>query len=292
MADVIVASQTPAGGWSKNQPRTGPAPARPALRGQQRLQVPGRRRLRHAARPAAGTIVGTLDNDATITELRFPARVAGQLAAAASRAPPGGPASCAASACWPPSSRTAAGPRSGTLEGGHHDAITYNDDAVTEAALPADRCRQGPGRLRLRPGRSPRKQAGAAAEHAVACVLATQVVVGGKRTIWAPAARRPDPQAGRGPQLRKPASYRPRKAPTCQAYLMSCPIRRRPWSRRCTPAPTTWPPIAIHDQAWTGGRDTAGGRRLDAPAGRRPAVGPLLRRHQHPGVRRSRQDHP
>lgn len=109
VADVIVSFQTPAGGWSKNAPRTV-------------VRRPGQ------AFGDAGYL-GTIDNDATVTELRFLARVitAGPTPAhrdsftrgvrwlLAAQYPNGG---------WP---------QVWPLVGGYHDAVTFNDDAMVHA---------------------------------------------------------------------------------------------------------------------------------------------------------------
>ena len=272
VADVIVSFQTPAGGWSKNQPRTG------ALRQPGQPYAPDNVSKYLAAddfdtpRDPHWNYVGTLDNDATITELRFLARVAGQAPGAegeawrasflrgvryllAAQFPNGG---------WP---------QVWPLEGGYHDAITYNDDAVSEAASLLTDVSNGRGDYAFAPAHL-RKQAGAAAERAVACVLATQVVVNGKRTIWAQQhdALTLKPVAGRNFE---PAELSTEESADLLVYLMSLPH----------PSPTLIAAVhagadylsanALHDQAWTGSRDTEGGRRLIP----KPGAGPLWARY-------------
>jgi Pectic acid lyase len=134
IGDVILSFQTAAGGWSKNLDMGGPA----RLRGQSYATA-------NLAPVGSGPgdfdeaadenwhYVGTLDNDATNTELHFLAELSAALPghegdayrAAALRGieyllhaqfPNGG---------WP---------QVWPLEGGYHDAITFNDDAVTESA--------------------------------------------------------------------------------------------------------------------------------------------------------------
>ena len=180
VADVIVSFQTPAGGWGKNQSRAG------ALRLPGQSYVPDN--ISHYLSPGdfdtprdpTWNYVGTLDNDATTTELRFLALVAAQTPGADgdsyrvsflrgvryllhAQFPNGG---------WP---------QVWPLEGGYHDAITYNDDAVTLAAelLTA----VGGGEYGFVP-QDVRQQAATAARHALDCILATQVMANGHRTIW------------------------------------------------------------------------------------------------------------
>jgi PelA/Pel-15E family pectate lyase len=133
VADTIVSFQTPAGGWSKNQNRAGP----PRLPGQRyandaetMAQDPGNFDAPH---DRFWTFVGSLDNEATTTEMRFLQHVAAALPGEdgdpyresfvrgvqyllAAQYPNGG---------WP---------QNWPLEGGFHDGITFNDNAVARAA--------------------------------------------------------------------------------------------------------------------------------------------------------------
>jgi hypothetical protein len=133
VADVIVSFQIPSGGWSKNQNRAGPL----RLPGQPYAADNNSRRLGEDDFDAASDpnwgYVGTLDNGATITELRFLGKVAAHTPGAAGEAyrrailrgvrylldaqmPNGG---------WP---------QVWPLQGGYHDAVTFNDNAVSQAA--------------------------------------------------------------------------------------------------------------------------------------------------------------
>lgn len=179
VADTILSFQTPSGGWSKNQDRSGPP------------RQPGQRYANNAETMTVGTgsfdeprdrywtFVGTLDNDATHTEIRFLARVNQQRPRDAYQAailkgiryllmaqyPNGG---------WP---------QNYPLEGGFHDGVTFNDEAVCEAArLLQDVAGAAPG-FAFVPA-ALRRQAAAAAARAVDLVLAAQVEVDGRLTIW------------------------------------------------------------------------------------------------------------
>lgn len=74
MADTIISFQTPSGGWSKNQDRTKP----PRLKGQRYSNNAETMTVGTGSfdepRDRFWTFVGTLDNDATTTEMRFWAR--------------------------------------------------------------------------------------------------------------------------------------------------------------------------------------------------------------------------
>lgn len=180
VADNIVSFQTPAGGWGKNVNRSGPA----RLRGQH--YVPVEHLPANARSDIPGdedwSYVGTIDNGATTTELRFLVRVQAQISgtegdlyrAAIVRGilylldaqfPNGG---------WP---------QVYPLQGGYHDAITYNDDAVTDViALLSDVAgRKGDYAAIPAPLAA---QAQASVAKAIRLILTTQVVIDGKRTVW------------------------------------------------------------------------------------------------------------
>ncbi|TFI57594.1 pectate lyase [Sphingomonas parva] len=181
VADNIVSFQTPAGGWGKNQNRATP----PRVAGE------GWAIVEHLPPAAAGDIqadkawayVGTLDNGATTSELRFLARVQAQLPGTvgaryraaflkgvryllAAQYPNGG---------WP---------QVFPLQGGYHDAITFNDDAVADAARLLDEVGRRSGATAFVPD-ALAGEARSAAARAIAMLLATQVRVDGRRTIWA-----------------------------------------------------------------------------------------------------------
>jgi PelA/Pel-15E family pectate lyase len=126
--------------------------------------------------------VGTFDNDATITQLRFLARVVsaadagsqGKYRAAfirgleyifAAQYPNGG---------WP---------QVWPLQGGYHDGVTLNDDAMTNILrLLADIAQEKPG-FAFVPLNS-RARARASLERGIACILAAQIVVNNRKTVW------------------------------------------------------------------------------------------------------------
>jgi PelA/Pel-15E family pectate lyase len=165
VADNLVSFQTPAGGWNKNTDFT------------TRARRPGERSGYEAR------YIGTIDNNATITPLRF---LAGVIAANgekpavvphrtaffrgldylfAAQFPSGG---------WP---------QVYPLEGEYHDAITFNDGATVnvltllrDVATSADFAFVPP---------EIRARAAAAARRGLACILATQIVTAdGRRTVW------------------------------------------------------------------------------------------------------------
>jgi len=182
IADIIVSFQTPAGGWSKNLDMT------------QHLRAPGERFAHGNVSQFANSTdldlppdpnwnyVGTFDNGATTTQLRFLAKVVAandhQQGAAfrksffrgldyifASQYPNGG---------WP---------QVWPLQGGYHDAVTFNDGAMTATLDLLTDVSWGEREFAFVP-EAVRDQAGASLKRGLACVLSTQVIESGMRTVW------------------------------------------------------------------------------------------------------------
>jgi len=182
IADVIVSFQTPAGGWSKHLNLTG------------HERVPGERFTSDEAshfltnndldlpHEANWNYVGTFDNDATTTQLNFLAKVIAALPADASvkyrtsflsglkyifaaQYPNGG---------WP---------QVWPLEGGYHDSITFNDDAMLHILDLLTDIVGDTNTYAFVPKKS-REQAETSLNRGLQCVLAAQIKVKGQRTIW------------------------------------------------------------------------------------------------------------
>ena len=165
IADCLVSFQTPAGGWNKNTDQT-TAPRRPGER--------------HGYE--AG-YVGTIDNDATITELRFLAKT---ISAAATHAH---------AATWRTAFTrgidyllTAQYPNGGwpqvyPLEGSYHDAITFNDGAMINVLTLLHEIAAGRNEFAFVPAQV-RAGVATAAARGLDCVLASQITVKGRRTVW------------------------------------------------------------------------------------------------------------
>jgi PelA/Pel-15E family pectate lyase len=267
IADVIVSFQTPAGGWSKNLDMSG------ALRSPGQSYTPDNLSKHPGAddfdtpRDSQWNYVGTLDNDATNTELHFLALVSGATSGASGEAyrasflrgiryllaaqfPNGG---------WP---------QVWPLEGGYHDAITFNDNAVTESAETLTAVAEGKGNYAIVPTEL-RGRAKMAADHALDCILATQVMVRGKRTVWAQQhdALTLAPVAGRNYE---PAALSSGESADVLMFLMRLP-HPSPTVITGVHAGVAWlKAAAITGQEWVGGRDTPGGRHLEAKPGARP----------------------
>lgn len=165
VADVIVSFQTPAGGWGKNMARNGPL----RQRGQNWVAT-------------GDSYVGTIDNDATTTELRFLARVQAQVPGAdgqAYRAAFQKGIRYLLDAQYP----NGGFPQVYPLAGGYHDAITFNDDALLDVAQVLDAVARRDQDYGFVPP-ALAAQAKDASARVLQLILSTQVVVRGVRTAW------------------------------------------------------------------------------------------------------------
>lgn len=181
IADAIVSFQTPAGGWSKNQDRT-------------IARLPGQRFSNDAEtmeqNPAnfdapadrSWTFVGTLDNEATWTEMRFLAKVAAHAPGAqgdAWRASIERGVRYLLNAQYP----NGGWPQIWPLEGGFHDSITFNDNAVANAAMLLRDVSQGREGFDF-VSNDLKSRAGEATHKAVEVILAAQVRQGDRLLGW------------------------------------------------------------------------------------------------------------
>ena len=265
IADNIVSYQTPAGGWGKNQDRT----AAPRMPGESYVIV------EHLSKEAIPDIitddskwayVGTIDNGATITEMRFLARVQNALPG------PDGDTYRASFAKGLRYLLAAQFPNGGwpqvyPLQGGYHDALTYNDDAMADVVglLMDISARKGdyafvPDQLAA--------EASRAVDKAVSVILASQIVINGKRTGW---GQQHDPLtlAPVGARNFEPASLSSTESATLLRLLMRLP---RPTAEIVAAVHDgiAWlQSVALHDVEWTKATDP-GGRRIVAKPGAQP----------------------
>ncbi len=183
MADNVVSFQTPAGGWSKNfntaDHARRPGEAFSPETNLSKFLTPGDNDL---PEDAHWSYIGTFDNNATINELRFLAKVAaaadettgerwraavirGLEYALAAQYPNGG---------WP---------QNFPLDGGYHDAITFNDGAIENIIELMRDVAAGKNEFAWLPPEL-RARAATAEARGIDCILACQLVVDGRRTVW------------------------------------------------------------------------------------------------------------
>jgi PelA/Pel-15E family pectate lyase len=167
LADAVLSYQTPTGGWSKH---TGfhRGPRQPGMQWTSQNE-PG----------AKAHYVATFDNGSTTEQLHFLARVweatkredcrAGVIKGLnyilAAQFPNGG---------WP---------QVYPLEGGYHDNITFNDDAMTHVLELLAEIKNGEPGFSLLDG-SHRRQAAVALQAGIDCVLRMQIVQDGRKAAW------------------------------------------------------------------------------------------------------------
>jgi PelA/Pel-15E family pectate lyase len=167
LAEIILSYQTPSGGWSKHTGYS-EGPRQPGMQWTSQNE-PG-----HSPH-----YVATFDNRSTTEQLHYLANVwqatgdesakAGFLKGLnfilAAQFPNGG---------WP---------QVYPLEGGYHDNITFNDDAVTHILELLLAIEKNETRFEFLDS-AIRQQAKDSLDRGLKCVLATQVVIDGKRTVW------------------------------------------------------------------------------------------------------------
>jgi PelA/Pel-15E family pectate lyase len=267
IADAIVSFQIPSGGWGKNMNMAGPLRQRGqsyVTNNENRLPSPGDFDI---AKDPSWHYVGTIDNDATTTEMRFLAKVQARVShdegepyrraflrgvnyLLSAQYPNGG---------WP---------QVWPLEGGYHDAITFNDDAVYNAIELLTAVSEGKPEVSFVPS-SLRAKAEKAVAKGIECILATQVVLNGHKTAW---GQQCDPLTLRPVAARnyEPASLSSEESADLLIYLMSLPAPSAQ-VREAVNAGMTWlREHAIYNEAVAGGRNTPGGRDLIEKQGAGP----------------------
>jgi len=260
VADIILSFQTPAGGWSKNLNLTDHA-RRPgehfAPNNLSRFPIAGDF---DAPRDPDWAYVGTLDNDATNTELRFLAKVATALLAEA-----GAPYRAAVirgidyllAAQYP----NGGWPQVWPLQGGYHDAVTFNDDAMTQTMEVLHDVSAGMAPFAFVDAAT-QKRARAAVNNGIACTLACQIVVKGRRTVWGQQhdMLTLEPVAARNYE---PAAQSSRESASILGFLMSVPNPDKEVTAAVEAGIAWLKKTAIMGKAYSRGPD---GRRLvDAP---------------------------
>ena len=271
VADVIMSCQTPAGGWGKNMNMGGSVRARG-----QSFVPDNSNRLPSAGdfdapRDASWHYVGTLDNDATTTEMHFLAKVQANIPR------PEGEAYRAAflrgvryllDAQYP----NGGWPQVWPLEGGYHDAITFNDDAVYNATELLTEVSEGKAEDAFVPDEL-RAKSTSAVTSALRCILAAQFRVSGRQTIW---GQQVDMLTLKPVSARnyEPAALSSEESAYLLLYLMSLPRPSAQVKTAISDGISWLRAHAIYNKAVVGGRNTPEGRHLVEQQG----AGPLWAR--------------
>jgi PelA/Pel-15E family pectate lyase len=253
VADVIVSFQTPAGGWSKNVDRNGP--------------------VRQRGEPFGHDdgYMGTLDNDATITELRFLARVISAAPASETKAYR---ASFERGVRWLLAAQYPNGgwPQIWPLEGEYHDAVTFNDNAFVFAMSLLEDVAAGRGDYAFVAPKL-RREAAAAWRKGLDCLLRSQVRVNGRLLGWPQQVEALTLQPTGGRRF-EPRSLASAESAGILNYLMSLKSPSAEVVRSVHGGAQWLASVAIQDKRWTERHPTVGRRLVDAPG-----AGPLWSRY-------------
>lgn len=272
IADVIVSFQTPAGGWSKNMGFSGA------------LRLPGQPYAANnlnaypdpndfdKPRDPQWNYVGTLDNDATNTELHFLAKVQAQ---APDKEGDAYRASFIKGIHYLLAAQYPNGgfPQVYPLDGGYHDAITFNDDAVSESAETLGDVAEAKPGYDFVPA-DLRKQAGAAVDRALQCILKSQITVDGRLTIWPQQedALTLEPVSARNYE---PGALAASESAELLDYLMTIQNPSKELVASINAGIAWLKAHEIFGFEYSGGRGVEGGRRLTAKEG----AGPIWSRY-------------
>lgn len=274
IADIVISFQTPAGGWSKNLNMADHARRRGesfAADNASAHLAPGDFDTPHEL---TWNYVGTLDNDATTTELRFLAKVASSTKNGepyrasilrgleyifAAQFPNGG---------WP---------QVWPLEGGYHDAITFNDGAIPLTMELLQDVAEGKGGFGFVP-ETVRARASRSVERGIECILATQIEENGRRTVW---AQQHDALtlAPAGARNYEPAAPCSSESTALVLFLIRLPKPSRAVVDAVYAAVEWFQQHAIYGKSYERGPD---GRRLVES----PGAGPIWARFYEPGTGR------
>jgi len=270
IAAVIISFQTPAGGWGKN------------LEMSKQARQPGERYAPNNVSRFLSpddfdtplepdwNYIGTIDNDATTTQINFLAKVvsvAGSSDTAAYRA------ACLRGIGYLFAAQFPNGgwPQVWPLEGSYHDAITFNDAAMIQVMEIMRKVADGSGDFAFVP-KDMHTQAAASFARGMRCILAAQIVSGGKRTVWPQQddALTLKPVSGRN--YEPPAECSGESAEMLTMLMNDLPHPTLEQQRTIRAAAAWFHKSAIYGQSW---QRTAQGRQL-VPA---PGAGPLWARY-------------
>jgi PelA/Pel-15E family pectate lyase len=275
IADVIVSFQTPAGGWGKNM-NMSKEPRRPGEaftpNNLSRFLSPGDF---DAPLEPEWNYVGTIDNDATTTQMNFLAKVITAVG------PKDDTAYCAAflrgmdylfAAQFP----NGGWPQVWPLEGGYHDAITYNDDAMTQVVDLMHQVAGAKEQFSFVPKKT-RRRAAASFARGIRCILTAQIVANGTLTVWPQQADALTLKPVSGRNYEPPAQCAPESASLLMLLMDDLPYPSAAEQQSIRAAAAWFKKTAIYGQRWQRWPDPSG----LVPT---PGAGPIWARYYQTGT--------
>jgi PelA/Pel-15E family pectate lyase len=270
IADVILSFQTPAGGWGKNmemskEPRHPGEAFTPNNLSQ--FLTPGD--FDTPLEPE-WNYVGTIDNDATTTQINFLAKVI------AAEGPGEGAAYRTAFSRGMNYLFAAQFPNGGwpqvwPLEGAYHDAITYNDNAVSQVLELMQKIAEGRDEFAF-VAKDMRARAAESFTRGIHCILATQIISNGKTSVWGqqvdPLTLKPVSGRNFEPNVQSASE----SANLLLLLINALPHPSAEEQRSIRVAAAWFKKTAIYGQSW---ERTAEGRELVA----QPGAGPIWARY-------------
>ncbi len=288
IAHNMVTYQVPDGGWSKNIDMTA-GPRAPGNRydsdNLDRFASPG-----DFDQPADPHwhYIATLDNDATWMQIEFLARVATALQANhrnAEAAPFRASVERGIEYLLRSQYPNGGWPQVWPLEGGYHDAITLNDDAMLHAVEILHQVATGAPDFQFVPLKLARR-ARPAAQRGIACLLRLQIREHGIRTAWAQQydALTLEPTSARNYEM---AALSSDESASIVAFLMDLPEPTSAEVAAVRDAAAWFKKVAIYGERFGSGNLRADRR---SPAGRKliavPGAGPIWSRYYQIGTDR------
>ncbi len=270
LAANLLSYQTPAGGWSKNLSfAKGPRLSGQSYVGDVGMHVPIPAGQAEPPTEDGWSYIGTIDNDATTTEIRFLALVAAHTESAEERERDQKGALRGIRYLLHAQFPNGGWPQVWPLMGGYHDALTFNDDAMIQATEVLASAAAGKDEFAFVPAEL-RRESAAAVERANNVILKTQIKVHGKLTVWCQQhdALTLAPVGARNYEMPSLSSS---ESASLIDYLMRLP-HPSPQMVASVYAGASWlEASAIHGYAYGGGRNDPEGRRL-IPNPSAPAV--------------------
>ena len=206
ITDAMLSFQTPSGGWSKAVDYT---------------SGPRRKGMQWTSQNEPFHYAATIDNRATTEQIAF----LNQIFAATKRADVKTAIQRGLDYLFSAQYPSGGWPQTYPLEGGYHDAITFNDNANVHVLEVLSDASNAPQWSWLDGAR--RQKAAAALERAIECLLRAQYVQNGTKTVWG-AQHDPITLQPVAARLKEPASLSGGESVEIARFLMKQPVQSKP----------------------------------------------------------------